>query len=417
MSASWLRCVACGSDLDGGTLAASCPACGGELAVEYSSPRPSTGDGPGIFRFAGRLPISSPGQAISLGEGGTPLISLNGTPGGGPGPGRLRVKCEHMNPTGSFKDRIAAVAATIMAERSITGCVGTSSGNGGAAMAAYAARGGRSFMVFVLTDTVPAKLLQIRAAGARVALLRGLGHDAAATEFAAGTIVRAALARGLLPFITAARFAPEPMEGAKTIAYELAEQAPGATAVYVPIGGGGLFSAIGRGYRELAGAAGAGGRPAAGPPRLVAVQPSGCATIAGLQAGRGTGLDRPVETTLSGLQVPVLFDARGVTAAIEWSGGHHVEVDDDDVFRHQERLARQEGIMLEPAGAAALAAVTADLRRGALGPDDDVIVIGTGAGYKDAAALDRIAGDAQPAVCGIDEIDGLLSTVGGDDDG
>jgi len=417
MSTSWLRCVACGRDLEGGTLAASCPACGGELAVEYSSPRPSAAEGPGIFRFAGRLPISSPGQAISLGEGDTPLISLNGTPGGGPGPGRLRVKCEHMNPTGSFKDRIAAVAATIMAERSIAGCVGTSSGNGGAAMAAYAARGGRSFMVFMLTDTVPQKLLQIRAAGARVALLRGLGHDAAATEFAAGTIVRAALARGLLPFITAARFAPESMEGAKTIAYELAEQAPAATAVYVPIGGGGLFSAIGRGYRELAEAGGVGGWPAAGSPRLVAVQPSGCATIAGLRAGRGTGLDRPVETKLSGLQVPVLFDARGVTAAIEWSGGHHVEVDDDDVFRHQERLARQEGIMLEPAGAAALAAVTADLRRGALGPDDDVIVIGTGAGYKDVQALDRIAGEEQPVLCGIDEIDEMLSTVGGDDDG
>ena len=411
MSASWLRCVACGSDLEGGTLAASCPACGGELTVEYSSPRLSAGEGPGIFRFAGRLPVISPGQAVSLGEGGTPLISLNATPRGGPGPGRLRVKCEHMNPTGSFKDRIAAVAATIMAERSIGGCVGTSSGNGGAAMAAYAARGGRSFTVFVLTDTVPQKLLQIRAAGARVAFLRGLGHDAAATELAAGTIVRAALGRGLLPFITTARFAPEPMEGAKTIAYELAEQAPGATAVYVPIGGGGLFSAIGCGYRELA------GDLPTGPPRLVAVQPSGCATIAGMQAGRGARLDGPVETKLSGLQVPVLFDARGVSAAIEWSGGHHVEVDDADVFWHQERLARQEGIILEPAGAAGLAAVTADLHRGALGPDDDVIVIGTGAGYKDVQALDRMAGQAQPVVCGVDEIDQVLSTVGGDGDG
>ena len=136
-----------------------------------------------------------------------------------------------------------------------------------------------------------------------------------------------------------------------------------------------------------------------------------------MQAGRGAGLDRPVETKLSGLQVPVLFDARGVSAAIEWSGGHHVEVDDADVFWHQERLARQEGIILEPAGAAGLAAVTADLHRGALGPDDDVIVIGTGAGYEDVQALDRMAGQAQPVVCGVDEIDQVLSTVGGDGDG
>jgi threonine synthase len=407
MSASWLRCAECGTDLESGALAAACPGCGGELGVEYSAPRAGACAGPGIFRFADRLPITAAGHAVTLGEGGTPLLSLYATPRGGTGPARLRLKCEHMNPTGSFKDRIAAVAATIMIERSIPGCVGTSSGNGGAAMAAYAARSGRSFLVFALTDTLPQKLIQIRAAGARVALLDGLGHDATATELAATSIVRAALARGLLPFITAARFAPEAMEGAKTIAYELAEQAPAATAVYVPIGGGGLFSAIGRGYRELA------GDLPGGPPRLVAVQPSGCATIAGLLAGRGAGLGRPVETMLSGLQVPVLFDARGVAAAIKWSGGHHVLVDDADVYRHQERLAREEGIILEPAGAAALAAVTADLRRGVLGPGDDVIVIGTGAGYKDVQALDRMAGDEQPRVYGTGEIDEVLSSMGG----
>jgi threonine synthase len=390
VSASRLRCVGCGLRLEPAALAASCPFCGAELTVDYEPGRPLLAGGPGIFRFGGRLPVRAPERAVSLGEGDTPLVDLDPAALGLAGVGRLRVKCEFLNPTGSFKDRVAAVAATLLAERSLRAVAGTSSGNGGAAMAAYAARAGRPFLVFALSDTVPQKLSQIRAAGGRVVLLEGLGHEAAATETAATMITRTAIASGILPFITAARFAPEAMEGAKTIAYELAAQAPRATAVYVPIGGGGLFSAIGRGYREIA-------ADLPGPtPRLVAVQPSGCATITGLLGGHGDRLARPVTTGISGLQVSVLFDARQVAGTIAWSGGHHVEVDDADVRARQARLARGQGILVEPAGAAALAAVAADLRDGALGPDDDVVVLATGAGYKDGQALSDIAAGAEP---------------------
>ena len=101
-------------------------------------------------------------------------------------------------------------------------------------------------------------------------------------------------------------------------------------------------------------------------------------------------------TGISGLQVSVLFDARQVADTIAWSGGHHVEVDDPDVRACQARLARAQGILVEPAGAAALAAVAADLRDGLLGPDDDVVVLATGAGYKDGRALSEIAGETEP---------------------
>lgn len=390
MNASQLRCTGCGLQLEPGALAAACPACGAELTVEYQPRQSLASIGPGIFRFGGRLPVTAPEHAVSLGEGDTPLVELDAAALGLPGIGQLRVKCEFLNPTGSFKDRIAAVAATLMVERSLKACVGTSSGNGGAAMAAYAARAARPFLVFALSDIVPQKLVQIRAAGGQVALLEGLGHDAAATEAAATMITQTAIEAGVFPFITAARFAPEAMEGAKTIAYELAAQAPTATAVYIPIGGGGLFSAIGRGYREIAP-----DLPGA-PPRLIAVQPSGCATITGLLDGRGDKLPQPVTTGISGLQVSVLFDARQVADFIAWSGGHHVDVDDSDVRARQSRLARAQGILVEPAGAAALAAVAADLHAGLLGPDDDVVVLATGAGYKDGEALSGIAGESGP---------------------
>lgn len=417
MSASRLTCVSCGLGLEPAALAASCPACGAELTVEYPPGQPPS-SGPGIFRFGGRLPVTAPERAVSLGEGDTPLVDLDTAALGLPGVGHLRVKCEFLNPTGSFKDRIAAVAATLMVERSLPACAGTSSGNGGAAMAAYAARAGRPFLVFALSDTVPQKLTQIITTGGQVVLLDGLGHDANATEVAATMITQTAIESGILPFITAARFAPEAMEGAKTIAYELAEQAPTATAVYIPIGGGGLFSAIGRGYREIA------ADLPGPPPRLIAVQPSGCATISGLLDGRGDKLPQPVTTGISGLQVSVLFDARQVADTIAWSGGHHVEVDDSDVRERQARLARAQGILVEPAGAAALAAVATDLRDGRLRRRDDVVVLATGAGYKDGQALGEIAAAAEPVRTASGPVqesirhmfDELMSRVGADSD-
>lgn len=371
----------------------------------YAADSPRVANGAGIFRFAGRLPIVDPSGSVSLGEGETPLLDVGSRIRDGSRAARLRIKCESVNPTGSFKDRIAAVAASIMRERNIPGCVGTSSGNGGAAMAAYAARAGRSLIVFALSDTLPQKLLQIRATGAWVFLLRGLGHDAAATEAAVNEIIGGAIAHGLLPFVTASRFMPEAIEGAKTIAYELAEQAPEATVVYVPIGGGGLYSAIWRGYAELA------DELPNGPPRMVAVQPEGCATISRMLSGSSAALDRPVSTTISGLQVAFLFDAIGVKTAIEASGGHVVEVSDSAVWRAQGMLARAEGVLVEPAGATALAGVYADAEQGHVDAEDDIIVIATGAGYKDTQALERIIGtDPVPAIdCG--QIVGVIESI------
>ena len=65
------------------------------------------------------------------------------------------VKCEHLNPTGSFKDRIASVAVSLAVERGLSGLAGTSSGNGGAAAAAYAARAGLPLTLFSLSDVAP----------------------------------------------------------------------------------------------------------------------------------------------------------------------------------------------------------------------------------------------------------------------
>jgi threonine synthase len=376
-----LVCRACGVEREAGSIVYACAACGGELVVRYADEGPGL-PGPigGMWSRFDRLPLRDAKNVVTLGEGGTPTLELPGSLVERLGVAAVHVKCEHVNPTGSFKDRVASVALSIAVERDLRGCVGTSSGNGGAAAAAYAARAGLPAVLFALSDTAPQKLLQIRALGAHVYLVEGIGHDASATKRAATTIASLAAERSLFPMLTGGRYSPEAMEGATTIADELAEQAPGAKVVYVPVGGGGLCAAMWRGFSR---------RP--NPPRLVAVQPAGCPTVTRALAGDFDGLTDACTTTVSGLQVATLFDGPGIVEAIRGSGGRLVEVDDEAIWRAQSLLAGA-GILVEPAGATALAGVVADAEAGRLTQSSRIAVVATGAGYKDSEALTRLVG-------------------------
>ena len=384
----WLRCRSCALVRAAGSVDYVCAGCGGELVVEYAAPRVTPRAGAeGLWRWADRLPLRSSTNAVTLGEGSTPHVRLGKRIQEELGVTSAEVKCEHLNPTGSFKDRIASVAVSLAVERGLSGLAGTSSGNGGAAAAAYAARAGLPLTLFSLSDVAPQKLLQIRSLGGRVLLVEGLGHDASATERAATAVARHSAANGVMPFLTGGRYSPEAMEGAVTIAYEIAEDRPATTVVYCPVGGGGLLSALGRGFLAQA--------PHV---RLVGVQPRGCATLSLALRGDLSGLPGPVTTTVSGLQVGVLFDGPGAVEAITGSGGHLTEVDDDAIAAAQRLLAREDGILVEPAGATALAGALADARSGLLRSDDHVVLVATGAGWKDTAALQQLLADSSGMV-------------------
>ncbi|MGN8552234.1 UNVERIFIED_CONTAM: pyridoxal-phosphate dependent enzyme [Microbacterium sp. SLM126] len=397
----WLRCRSCGTRAEPGDLRYQCEACGGEQVVEYSHLGPPDASASGVWRYRSRLPVPADAVAVSLGEGATPLIPLSSRLTARAGVRDVRMKCEHLNPTGSFKDRIATVAVTIASDRGLKGLAGTSSGNGGAAAAAYCAMADLPLRLFALSSIPDEKLVQLSALGAEAYLVDGIGHDASSTERAARTVAAFAAEHDVFPFLTGGSFSPEAMEGAKTIAYELAEECPEATMVYVPVGGGGLLSAIGRGYAELRGA----GAPA---PRIVAVQPSGCPTL------RHALDDSPAHdlvstTRISGLQVAVLFDPVGAVDAVRGSGGHLTEVTDDEVAAAQLSLARESGLLVEPAGATAFAGFLQDAGAGRVGEDDVVVVLGTGAGGKDLEALRRIAPSAGVQRIEVSEIEEVLS--------
>lgn len=354
----------------------------------------------GMWQYWQQLPVEDPEHIVTLGEGGTPVLPAVGRSLRGLGVRSLYLKAEHHNPTGSFKDRLASVGASLILERGLGGAVGTSSGNGGAAMAAYGARAGVPVVLFTVAGIVDGKLQQILAQGASTNIVRSLGHEGAAGRSAAPAIAALAEEVSWLPFLTGARFAPEVMQGAETIAYELADQLPETDRIYVPVGGGGLLGSMWRGYGRASGAA----------PRLVGVQPEGCPTLARAVAGDREPLEEAIRTTISGLQVAMLFDY-GAIDAITGSHGHVVEVGDEEVWAAQRLLAREEGVFVEPAGATALAGLLADVKAGRVDRDERVVVVTSGAGHKDGKAVERLAADNPAVEIGAEDIGSILATL------
>lgn len=361
-----------------------------------------------MWVYADQLPTVTPEHRVTLGEGGTALLRADGPTLGeihGTRAIAIQVKAEYQNPTGSFKDRIAAIAASLVIDRGMGGVIGTSSGNGGAAMAAYGAKAGIPVLLFTSSGMPEGKLQQVLAHGTRVHVVERFGQgDEGERNPVADTIAELAGTHAWLAFLTGANYAPEAMRGAETIAFELAEQAPAADAIYAPVGGGGLLASIYRGYRRLHDAGSATRVPI---PRIVGVQPAGCPTIARAITGDPSPYRGPMATTVSGLQVRTLFDDEAVDA-VTTTGGHVVEISDEQAWHAQKVLAREEGVFVEPAGATAMAGLLADLETGRVDDGANVVVIASGAGYKDVSALARLNADAHVPTVQASDIAGIM---------
>jgi len=382
-----LACTSCGWRADDADLSA-CPSCGATVNVTYASAAITVNpDRSGIWRYADRLPLHNAAHAVSLGEGGTPLVRAAHL-GAALGLPELHFKVEGANPTGSYKDRIAAVGIARLVELGKPAWAATSSGNAGAAIAAYGVRAGLDGYLFTLEQASRAKIAQILAYGPRVFAVERLGYDPQVEQLTWRNIQTLCDANGWGMLVTARRFSPHAMEGVKTIAYEIGEQLGGVPdVVYVPVGGGGLLSATWKGFVEWR-AAGRADRA----PRMVAVQPAGCDGIA--QAWRAGHAVRPIDgcaSAISGLQLTAPPDGDLVLRALAESGGWATSMLDEETYAAQADLAGREGLFVEPAAAIGLAAVRADLAAGRLRGDERVVCLLTGIGFKDASAAQRIA--------------------------
>ncbi len=353
-----------------------------------------------IWRWADYFSQTPEAHRITLGEGDTPLLRSRKF---GPSRGmeNLWFKMESMNPTGSYKDRFGAAAISHMLASGKRRSIGTSSGNTGAAVAAYCATAQIDCQIAIVESAPMGKLKQMLAYGARLYRVKGMGNDPKASEAALAILQNKANQPDAQLQISAFRFCRPGMVGVKTISYELHEQAGDAIDhVFVQAGGGGLTLAVADGFRELVERGERGRSPA-----VHCVQPEGNDTIAGpLREGLPQGRECHCTSTVSGLQVASVIDANEVIPACRASGGTGHLVTDDSVFATQKALAEEEGIFSEPAGATALAGAVDALQRGEIQSTDHVVCLITGIGFKDDAAVDRMIDQRECPVIGVEAL-------------
>ena len=289
--------------------------------------------------------------------------------------GRAHFKLEWFAPTGSFKDRGASVMISTLRQQGIDKVLEDSSGNGGAAIAAYAAAGAMRSKILVPAYTQPGKIVQMRAYGAEVELIPGKRQDTAdAAERQAESI-----------FYASHNWQAFFLQGTKTLAYELWEdlgfRAP--DNVIIPTGAGSNVLGCDIGFGELLRRG-----EIERLPRLFAVQPTNCAPIhASFMAGADDFM--PVETRptiAEGTSIAKPVRTREVLAAIRRSGGATVAVTEDEIIAAMTDLARV-GAYAEPTSASAAAALSNLLRDGAISVEGTTVVVLTGSGLK---ATERI---------------------------
>ena len=336
-----------------------------------------------IWKYSDQLPSPPPEKnRLGLGEGETPLIASRSI---GPSLGlkHLYFKLETVNPSGSFKDRFAASALShlLASESESPLCLGTSSGNTGAALAAYSAAAGIPCILANVYTAPQAKLSQMLAYGAKLIRIRSFGTDPKCTSEIVEKLQSLSTELDTLCQVSAFQFAPLAMAGVQTIAHELAAQLPnGINHVFAPAGGGGLVLAVARGFDSIE-------HPAA----IHCVQPEGNDTIASaLCNGDLQASDCECTTQVSGLQVASVIDGHEALIACRASGGTGHTVTDDTIFAFQRQLAEEEGIFAEPAAAVALAGAAQAKASGELDLDSNIVCLITGSGFKDTPSVERM---------------------------
>jgi threonine synthase len=343
-------------------------AAAGQLSRSDFAQRPAD-----LARYHELLPIGAPEHAVSLGERTTPLLPLPrvGAALGVPG---LLMKDESSLPTGTFKARGAAIGVSRARELGIDGVVMPTNGNAGAAWAAYSARAGIRALVFMPIAAPEVPKAECVTLGASLLLVDGLIDDA-------GAIVRR-LAQETEWFDASTLKEPYRIEGKKTIGLELAEQLDWQVpdVLVYPAGGGVGLIGIHKGLRELQQL----GLIDAELPRMVVVQSTGCAPLVRAWEQRAEQSERwsDASTVAFGINVPKALGDFLVLRALYETDGCAVAVSDDELLADVELVARLEGQLICPEGAATVSAVRRLAQSGWIEPGERVVVINTGSGLK-----------------------------------
>lgn len=332
-----------------------------------------------LWRYAPLLSVEDPENAVTLGEGWTPLLTVPRL-GEAVGLRRLLVKDEGRNPSGTFKDRGASVALTRLRELGIGTVIHNSSGNAGGAWGMYAARAGIRCVNLLPMDVLSASLLQSALSGADTLLLDGPWQDS-------GPMVAEAVARNGWYNIGTLK-EPHRLEGKKTMGLEVAEQLGWQLpdAIVYPTGGALGAIAMYKAFRELIEL----GWVARGPlPKLIVTQYEGCAPIvrAFEQGADHAELWTDLDVPPGGLKSTRPPGDRAVLRLIRETGGTAVAVAADDAIAAAAAVVRQEGLFPCPEVGTTIVGAAKARASGLIDADDRVVLMFTGSGLKSIQVL------------------------------
>jgi threonine synthase len=337
------RCAHCGQEAPADPETWRC-ACGGPLELAAGS----------VYR---------PAEPLSLGEGHTPLVAaaLDGR--------QVHLKCDHLNPTGSYKDRGAAPLVSWLRERGVRSAAEDSSGNAACALAGYGTAVGIEVNIFTPASSSPGKLAQMQAYGAKVTRVPG-------PRVSSFEAVLEALGRGMV--YASHCWNPIFLQGLESGATEIVPQLGRAPDwLFTPCGFGTLYLGLARGFLKLAEA---GKVPRA--PRVVGVQAERCAPLAaafaaGAAAARPLG--NPGETCAEGIAASAPVRSRAILAECRRCDGKIIAVSEEAILGAWRDLARA-GFYVEKTSAVVLAGMRQ--MSGEIGARDSVALYLTGNGLK-----------------------------------
>jgi len=326
-----------------------------------------------IDRYREFLPVTDRTPVVTLNEGNTALIPATRLQAALGIEAEVYLKCEGLNPTGSFKDRGMTVAVSKAVEEGATAVICASTGNTSASASAYAARAGlRAFVLIPEGKIALGKLSQAMIHGAQVLQIEGNFDQALG-------IVRQLSGQQAITLVNSLN--PYRIEGQKSAAFEICDRL-GRSPDYhfIPVGNAGNITAYWKGYQEYFRAARIDSLP-----KMMGWQAEGAAPIV-----HGKVIERP-ETVASAIQIGNPASWQGAVEAARESGGRIDMVSDGEIIDAYRLLAHSEGIFCELASAASVAGLIKFARANRLPKGTVVVCVLTGHGLKDPDAAIRLS--------------------------
>jgi threonine synthase len=328
---------------------------------------------PDLWRYRELLPVRRIADIVSLGEAMTPVLrlpKLSAKLGGS----EVLVKDEGRLPTGSFKARGLVMAVSMAKALGIKHMAMPTNGNAGAALAAYASHAGIKSTIFCPEDTPEVNVSEIGLQGATVYRVNGLIDDC-------GKIVGDGKAKAGW-FDVSTLKEPYRIEGKKTMGLELVEQLGWNVpdVIFYPTGGGTGLIGMWKAFAELETIGFIGSKR----PRMVAVQASGCAPMVRAYEAGVEHAERfeNAHTIASGIRVPQAIGDFLILRAVRDSGGFAIAVTDEAITSALDEVARDEGFLMCPEGAATYAAYKTSLADGRVKPSEQAVLFNCATGLK-----------------------------------